>query len=170
MLDRVSISTSGYYRLGLQFWDVMWVEVSPSLPFDPEYYCPLIAGINGDRRRQFVATPIENYWFIRDKIAAISEGERTLVYRDFDGEEMHTDHFRVLVLRFDVESYPKARRDKAKTYGESQGPFIGPERNLLGDHTKETLSRYRQFMLIRNAIDLLRRSEPLSHCHIENYV
>lgn len=109
---------------------MVWVEVSPSLPFDPKYYCPLIAGINGDRRRQFVATPIENYWFIRDKIAAISEGERTLVYRDFDGEEMHTDHFRVLVLRFDVESYPKARRDKAKTYGESQGPFYWTREEL----------------------------------------
>lgn len=109
---------------------MVWVEVSPSLPFDTEYYCPLIAGINGDRRRQFVATPIENYWFVRAKIAAISEGERTLVYRDFDGEEMHTDHFRVLVLRFDVESYPKARRDKAKTYGESQGPFYWTREEL----------------------------------------
>lgn len=105
----------------------MWVEVSPSAPFDPGYYHPVLAGLNDKQQKQFIAMPIENYWYSRDKIIVISEGDTVLTYRDFDGEEMHTDSFRILVMRFEEESYPTARIKEARKYAEHQGPIYWTE-------------------------------------------
>ncbi|KAH8119009.1 hypothetical protein DFH11DRAFT_1539902 [Phellopilus nigrolimitatus] len=94
--------------------EALWLEVAPASTFVASGHHPVLARLlNSKGQREYVAGVFLSgraYWSAV-RFCTVTDGASSVTYRDSGGNKKTSNHFHVLVLRFEPNLYPAAKME-----------------------------------------------------------
>lgn len=84
---------------------ILRIDVPPKAAFHTDGHHALLAGYNEYHQKEYIAVLAEREINATPRLCFVKEGDRVARYTDDNGVEGQVEHFRTLVLRFDVYDY-----------------------------------------------------------------
>ncbi|KAH8115028.1 hypothetical protein DFH11DRAFT_141171 [Phellopilus nigrolimitatus] len=113
--------------------DILWLEIKPEAQFNAVGHHPVLAGINGRGQQEYIAHVRVEAELNPYPWCTATDGASAVTFWDEQGEERRTNHFWVLVLRYDLIEAVKQSVD-TKGGIDATGPCYW----LAGDMEDET--------------------------------